>query len=341
MLDRKLLLNVAQEASITKTANHELVMNLVNASGADFSFRLVPSRVNGYALVAVDGSQIYPDRHRIGGEVGLVNTGGVRFLYGAQQAVAAKSSVEFLSDIELVKGTVDELVTPEEVDRVREERELQWALKWSEPFSGESLVLFDGVLTLGHAMGKKSGAELLGALVSTFESFYERRQLVAAYMSMPRTRDLTKMLQARVCKAGCKGDCGLPACAQLKELYDRDLMQKILPMPADGQYAMSELLPTTMSQVPEHLRPWFYYLRTETEVARVELPAWIAGDQALVGRLARMVADQVRKGRGYPIALSEAHEHAVIKAADREFFYELIGARGLSTKLERKQGSSV
>jgi NurA-like 5'-3' nuclease len=37
-----------------------------------------------------------------------------------------------------------------------------------------------------------------------------------------------------------------------------------------------------------------------------------------------LILDQCRKGQGYPVALSEAHEQAVISGADREEFWALV-----------------
>jgi hypothetical protein len=34
--------------------------------------------------------------------------------------------------------------------------------------------------------------------------------------------------------------------------------------------------------------------------------------------------DQAKKGRGYPVALAEAHERAVVRAADRQAFLHLL-----------------
>jgi hypothetical protein len=44
----------------------------------------------------------------------------------------------------------------------------------------------------------------------------------------------------------------------------------------------------------------------------------------MVNFVASLVLDQCMKGLGYPIALAEAHEQAVVKGPDRDFFYHLI-----------------
>ncbi len=43
-----------------------------------------------------------------------------------------------------------------------------------------------------------------------------------------------------------------------------------------------------------------------------------------MNKICSIVLDQALKGKGYPVCLFEAHEQAVIKSADREFFYEML-----------------
>ena len=69
------------------------------------------------------------------------------------------------------------------------------------------------------------------------------------------------------------------------------------------------------------------------EIARVEIPAWIARDDAKVDKVARMILDQSIKGRGYPVAIAEAHEQAVVKGPDRDFFYHCIQKMSIEHKL--------
>jgi hypothetical protein len=59
-------------------------------------------------------------------------------------------------------------------------------------------------------------------------------------------------------------------------------------------------------------------------VARVEIPLWVAEDEKLVELVHATVLDQCQRGLGYPAALSEAHEQAVVTGADREQFWRLV-----------------
>ncbi len=69
----------------------------------------------------------------------------------------------------------------------------------------------------------------------------------------------------------------------------------------------------------------------------------------MVNNIASMIIDQCAKGRGYPVALAEAHEQAVVKGPDREFFYQLLHKFGfeqkqrfnLSQKVIKKRGIGI
>jgi GNAT superfamily N-acetyltransferase len=71
-------------------------------------------------------------------------------------------------------------------------------------------------------------------------------------------------------------------------------------------------------------RVYFFYLQTGQEMARVEVPEWVAADPARLELAHALLLDQCRRGQGYPVALSEAHEQAVVTAADTENFRRLV-----------------
>ena len=67
----------------------------------------------------------------------------------------------------------------------------------------------------------------------------------------------------------------------------------------------------------------FFYLRVDDEIARVEFPRWVE-ERGLVDLVHALILDQCRRGQGYPVALSESHEQAVVTSGDREHFQHLI-----------------
>ena len=68
----------------------------------------------------------------------------------------------------------------------------------------------------------------------------------------------------------------------------------------------------------------FFYVHTGAEIARIEIPLWVAQDKELLDLVHATVCDQAEKGRGYPVVLSESHERAVVRAADRDVFYKFL-----------------
>ncbi len=93
---------------------------------------------------------------------------------------------------------------------------------------------------------------------------------------------------------------------------------------------------------------YFCYVHVGTEIARIEVPAWVAENSALLNQSLGLMLAQIHKGYGYPIALAEAHNQAVVKGGDRTRFFALLeqqmikaGLRnvGTSYKEARKRGS--
>ena len=85
----------------------------------------------------------------------------------------------------------------------------------------------------------------------------------------------------------------------------------------------------------------FFYLNVGDEVARVEAPAWVVEQPELLDTVHAVVAEQCRLGWGYPVALSEAHEQAVIRGGEREAFLRMVGSalndHGLAAALSAKR----
>jgi hypothetical protein len=71
-----------------------------------------------------------------------------------------------------------------------------------------------------------------------------------------------------------------------------------------------------------------------TEIARVEVPAWVVEEGALLDRSLSILLAQVLKGYGYPIALAEAHNLAVIKGGDRLRFFALLEQQMIKVGLQ-------
>jgi len=281
----------------------------------------VPAMQQAYQVIAVDGSQVYPDRHQ-GTSCYLVNIGSVHVRYGSSCGAALTAKPYVFS------GRQEHEVQENPIDIVnakRQELELQTGLELcKQTFQDRTFpqaFLFDGSLIFWHLA---SGGSLLkeyylSRYLGLMHQLYQERILHGGYISLPKSKELVNLIRIQLCNFAIDG------CQE----------QKLVDHIVDATVASFFLQPyqrTTVfksnspicQEYPDHLKPYFFYLHVGNEIGRVEVPCWIAQDAALVDRIAHIMRDQSDKGQGYPVALAESHEQAVVKGPDRDFFYQMI-----------------
>jgi hypothetical protein len=126
-------------------------------------------------------------------------------------------------------------------------------------------------------------------------------------------------------------------CRLLAKASDARLFTSILqPGERSAGFESTSLV---LQRYGEH-RICFFYLNVGREVSRIEIPLWVASSPTLLDLTHSIAMDQAIKGMGYPVVLSEAHEHAVVQASDRLLFYQMVEKafvrRGLPVELSLK-----
>lgn len=273
-----------------------------------------------YIVASVDGSQIYPDRHQ-GTACFLVNIGMVELSYGVPGKGASLSTQPFVYPDEH-----DFDLSTDLVDCRRQELELDLGFDFSKKIIAQQpnvpfLLLFDGSLIFWHLQAKEVEVKdyFLCRYLQTLDQFYQENILIAGYISLPKSKELVNLLRLQLC------NFNVSQCEdfyKLDHLVDASIARFFLK-PFSRSIVFENQSPVT-AYYPKHSRPHFFYADFGNEIARIEIPAWIAYDQHLVDTIAAIIANQVQKGYGYPIAIAEAHEQAVVKGPDREFFYHLM-----------------
>jgi hypothetical protein len=171
------------------------------------------------------------------------------------------------------------------------------------------------------------------------------------YLSSARSIEALNFLRLPACSHP-KPDC-LSYCAQL----ERAPCQFFEPL-RDTMLWASQLQPgergplwRSSAQILDLYgahRVYFCYVHVGTEIARIEVPAWVAENSTLFNQALSLMLAQVQKGYGYPVALAEAHNQAVVRGSDRARFFAFLeqymirsGLRnvGISSKEARKRGS--
>jgi hypothetical protein len=275
--------------------------------------------LDSYAVISVDGSQIYYDKHQ-GSPCFLINTGWMVLRYKVSGKSIDHGSEPFL----YTKFDEDsDFGSPDFVNLQRELHEFERSLElmFENKSIATTLCLFDGSLIFFHldAQDMELKERFMALYTDVLEKMYQEKLLIAGYVSLPKTKELVNL---------CKLELAQHDVAALEHT-------KIIDRLNDCDIAFAYLQPYQRSTVfvskapvcylyPSHLKPYFCYLHVGKEIARLEFPAWIGKDENLVDTICSIVIDQVIKGQGYPVSLFEAHEQAVVKADDREFFYLMM-----------------
>jgi hypothetical protein len=297
-----------------------------------------------FSVVATDGSNIDVDRHK-STRCYLINIGSVVLSYGSKpEAILDSSPTLYFGDEDLViapagaQGREQPVEGPllaikRAVDECRQLARLAAEL----PKDAPALALLDGSLILWGLAGQTYPEFVAEALLDKgflrhLEEMRklnkERRLALASYISFPRSTDVVNDLRVALCPHDiidtdrlCK-ECQTRDCYQVDGVQDRELFFKLL---APGE--RSALFTSQSKIVQNHYGGnwvYFFYVRVDDEIARVELPQWAARDNNLLELTHALVLDQCRRGQGYPVALSEAHEQAVVTVTDKETFWQLV-----------------
>jgi GNAT superfamily N-acetyltransferase len=316
-----------------------LVAGVEEGLGAVFS---PPPAPPSFAVVAVDGSHLSSDRHSPA-RCYLINIGVAHIQYGESPAarLASRPSL-YAEDADMAipdpARVRDEPVQGEVLGlrrTVAEAEALSGLVEAVEP-ALPILGLLDGSLILWGVAAQGFPAFVREALlergflpaVERIRRVAEGRPLaLASYISHPAGTDVVNALRIAMCPfdtADCDKHCRGrdKECAGMDGVDDRMLFEGLLS-PGERSPVFATASSVVRQYYGEH-EVFFFYIKTEEEIARVEVPRWVARDPARLGLAHSLVVDSCRRGRGYPVGLMEAHQLAVLTAAHREQFWGLV-----------------
>ncbi len=293
------------------------------------TFAVPPLPPGGYHVAASDGSNIPPDRHSPV-RYCVLNISKVVLVYGEEPRASLTSVAEMLYKEEDL--SVDgEPLRRELLGAKMAVRELEVLLETAQALSVPRVALHDGTLILWPL--KKPSETVRKRFIDPFrqalDGFLAERIPLLSYISFPSARDLCNALRMVLCDDNpaecekCQSD-HRHLCTFLGELRDRELLQGILE---PGR--RSDLFATVSDVVKyygEH-HIMFCYVDVGGEIARVEMPKWVAEDKATLDLGLGVVLDQCALSGDvppYPLALMEAHEAAVIDVTTRAIVEELV-----------------
>lgn len=312
------LANSVFQEKIKKSAEKQNVPSWQGLFGAT---QKLSNNSKDYRILAVDGSQIWPDRQTGSADIALVQIAGVLFDYGA-----SKSATHYFSEVELLFAQDFKGVSFDKnlVEQARDLLELQCAVKWAQESALAPIILMDGSLNF---LRERFAAQEKLAYKNFGERFFkslaaleEQKITTVFYTSRPASKKFVELLRMEHCvapyfdKTDCSGACGQIACQKLSQIDDALLFGELLDSQEASQFFTTADTETSVQSC---------FLNTARqgkvfggEIAKLEL----VNEQ---DSFLEQIFDQAVKGQGYPIALAMAHHCAMINYAEQKKFEQL------------------
>ena len=321
--------------------------NVPAIEGSPGTSHTPPHLPKDFCVTAVDGSHIAVDRH-IPARCFLINIGVAALSYGSQPDASLFNEPRlYATDDELVIRDraalhLEQAIEGAVMGAKRAVEEIRALVQVVRDLSDHipTLALIDGSLIMLGLVGQGIREFVLRELIDDgfvpaleeLRRMSEQRPLaVASYISLPRSAEVAGALRLEVCPyetADCGRYCGTVTAGQrpcdeaAEGLMDRHLFWELLE-PGERSAVFNSPSPLVESRYGGH-QVRFFYVHAGEEIGRVEVPQWVAERDDLLGLTHAAVIDQCRRGPGYPVALMEAHEQAVITGANRQQFVQLV-----------------
>ena len=324
---------------------------------------------NDWAVAAVDGSHIDVDRH-LPIACYLLNFGGCVLTYGScpdatmfsHPHLAVNQEELYISNP--VNRNQEESISGAVLGLVRTIKELDTLADTVEqcPTDLPVLGLVDGSLVMwplsGQAYPQYVKDEIIGGglipAMRRLEKMSETRPVaLAAYVSYPRSAETLNAVRCSLCPNDvntCTQSCNnrrsaQQPCNNANDFLDRDLFERLLD-PGWRSPIYKTNSSVSRDSYDESNKVYFFYVNAGEEIGRVEVPQWVAKSETLLSFTHSLVWDQCRRGQGYPVAISESHEQAVVNTGDRRVFRRMLidsleqqGLSGATSQKDRSKRS--
>lgn len=300
-----------------------------DAHGLDHAFPFTAEQLPAIAtIIAADGSQIVPDRHAAFTYT-LINIGGIIYHHGTGQAPQpfSEPTLRFptADDLEDEQFTNYASVTIQrdlgEIDALAFH-----AAAHKEPNIPLLAIMDQRLLYVPTGdLAPQFKNEVVEEWQDHMRRFQQAGAWLVGYIDSPRKSAVLAMLRGIHPEANPNdlNDMGPWA-----GLTDVDLFGRLL-QPGQRSKLFMEVSFSNKRFVRDNKVCFFYFNsgQTHDNIARIDLPHWIAQDAAAVEAIHALLYDQCQILGNYPYVISRADEVAVVQRRDQEELEFRIGRR--------------
>ncbi len=290
------------------------------------------SVANKVSIAAADGSQINPSHHEAY-EFALLNMGAIVFIPGKAAQETVRTTLLGPDDITSKSG----YLTEEMLALQRDVRERRLLLELAKELPIPVAALTDGTLEIyGEPKQDPDFERQFVEYLAALREMASLELIVAGYVDQPRADLAVRLLELRL--AANKKEDLFSETRPLAGLTDASLFRELL-QPGDRS-AVFAIQSRSAKKFTAEIGLHFFYLNVgrpaRPQLARVELPAWVAQDPEKVDLLHSILKDQCRimGANPYPYVLHRAHEIAVVHQDEKEAVLAMLTAAYLGQNLE-------
>ncbi|HUN22334.1 MAG TPA: DNA double-strand break repair nuclease NurA [Anaerolineales bacterium] len=269
-----------------------------------------------YDLLAVDGSQIYPNRHSPILYY-LLNIGSIFYQHGVNIAPQVESQPQIFFHANDLYTDPDRLIDTALVNAKRDVAEIQTlaekACQYRTP-QAPCIALLDNSLKLFIPTSQNTHTnawQLLSEAYNTAKQTLQANDIIlAGVIDRSQAQAVLRLLQ--LAQAAQLDEISLKLPDSWAVLTDAELFGNL------PEHHRSTLFTTPLANDPASLQnTYFFYLNIGgKDIVRVEVPEWVTALPEAINTLHASLIHQARVG-GFPYALTRAHELAVVSQADK------------------------
>lgn len=297
-----------------------------------------PPAPANYTLVAADGSQIVPSRHR-SLQFCLINVGLIKLVKGSGQAPSQEIRSELL-DYDRLYSESGALLGEEMVGLFRDKAERTAILDFSLVDELPIITLTDGPLDVfSSSREADTNRKQIQEDVAEVQRQLEAREIInAGYIDKPGSELISRMLSIFQTPDDLLASYEDKQ-RSLRGVSDANLLKDWVKKPGQRS-AVFEIVSKGDKKLGQRQLVCFFFLNVsqgeEAWLTRVEFPAWVSRRPELIDLLHAVVYAEtlVLDTHPYPYLLHRAHELAVISKAEADavekMLLQKLDADGLS-----------
>lgn len=330
-IDEKIIEDVYSKIPLKEEKN-EILFCLPYYDTHQFITSYVCKIEEDYEIFAVDGSNTEIDRH-ISIPYYFINIATVYIDYHRNNNAFEFATYPYVyleDEIYSEKENSFTIKNSSEISKERQMKEYQAILDYIQKSStkeGLSLVLYDGNLIdwASDRQDIRFGRKPNDFLEDIFVQAAKKRIAVCGFISMPKNSIISNIYRIYNCskmRINCK-TCDEDV--KLKcEMYQRIKDVFLFDHLENGE--CSDIFYTLGRAFDEFEESdiTFIYINTGYEIARIEIPVYVAKSKDWVDGCIGAIYHQCKIGLGYPIVLTHAHDFCSISKSDKNIIEQLL-----------------